>query len=167
MLKRSVGARLRRWFLDRVVSGPVTDTRKRYDEARLYLPHQRVGNITVYGHPPFVGDVTKALSVLAEGYPYGYSLVQRYVHAIEPDDLVHGPEKLSKALSGFGARAEKTTPEGKLPVTPERYAAFLVRVAAHRRRGLLYAPFSKRADLFAHKREEHAMKILLRSRGFA
>lgn len=164
MLKRSLSAKLRRRFLDRVVSGPVTDTRKRYDEARVRLPHQRVGNITIYGNPPFSGDVAKALDVLREGYPYGYSLVQRY---IEPDTLVSGAEKLSKALSAFGARAEKTTSEGKLPVTPERYAAFLVRLAAHRRRGLLYAPFSKRADIFAHKKEERAMKILLRSRGFA
>jgi hypothetical protein len=167
MLKRSLGAKLRRRFLDRVVSGPVTDTRKRYDEARVRLPHQRVGNITIYGDPPFSGDVAKALDVLREGYPYGYSLVQRYIHAIEPDNLVSGAEKLSKALSAFGARAEKTTSEGKLSVTPERYAALLVRLAAHRRRGLLYAPFSKRADIFAHKKEERAMKILLRSRGFA
>ncbi len=168
MLKRTLGARLRRRFLDRVVNGPVATTRKRYDEARKYAPHQRVGNITIYGAPDFIADVAKALTVLSGGYSYGYSLVQRYIYAIEPDGFAQGGETFSAAaLSGFGARAEKTTNEGKLPVPAERYAAFLVRIAAHHKRARLYAPKSQRADSLAQEREAHAMKILLRSRGFA
>jgi hypothetical protein len=168
MLKRSVGAKLRRRFLDRVVSGPVAHTRKRYDKARRLCPHQRIGNVAVHGEAAFTQDVAKALTVLAEGYPYGYSLVQRYIYAIEPEGFAGGGETFSSAaLGSFGARAEKTTSAGKLAVPAERYAAFLVRIAAQCKRARLYAPRSKRADLLGQKREERAMKLLLRSRGFA
>jgi hypothetical protein len=56
-----------------------------------------------------------------------------------------------KHLAGFGARAENTTPEGRLPVTPERYASFLVRFVAERRRILLSIPKSPRAASMAPK----------------
>jgi hypothetical protein len=104
------------------------------------------------GTQPFVEDVTKALSVLAEGYPYGYSLVQRYVHAIEPEGFSEGGETFSPAaLGSFGALAEKTTSQGRLPVPAERYAAFLVRIAANHKCARLHAPRSQRADLLAKK----------------
>ena len=168
MLKRSLGARFRRRFLDRIVNGPIAQFRKQYGEARRRFPHERIGNLTVYGNAPFVADVAKTLSILAEGYPYGYSLVQRYICAIEPEGFAGDSEKFSStALSGFGARAEKTTSEGRLPVPAERYAAFLIRIAADHKRARLYAPKSQRADSLAQKREARAMKILLRSRGFA
>jgi hypothetical protein len=59
MLKRSVGAKLRRRLLDRVVSAPVAHTRKRYDEARRLFPHQRIGNVTVYGDAAFAETLQK------------------------------------------------------------------------------------------------------------
>jgi len=71
-----------------------------------------------------------------------------------------------KHLSGFGARAEETTPDGRLPVTSERYASFLVQFAAERRRILWSIPRSAKAAAWQKKKEQHAMSRLLRARGF-
>jgi hypothetical protein len=131
----------------RISSGPARLLRDKYDEERRECPQQRLGNITVYGRKPFVEDVTKALAALADAYPYGYSLIQRYIHAIEEKGFVTSPNiRDPKHVAGFGARAESTTPEGRLPVTAERYASFLVR--------------------FAAEKEQQAMSLLLRARGF-
>ncbi len=167
MLKRSVGARLEMWILDRVVSGPARLCCEKYDEERRACSQKRIGNVTVYGNPAFTDDVTTTLTALADVYPYGYSLVQRYIHAIEEEGFVTSPEiSATKQGPGFGVRAEKTTPEGKLSVTAERYASFLVRVAVDRRRALLYARKSPRANTVGLKKAEHAMTLLLRARGF-
>ena len=166
MWKQSVGARL--WIsLCRYVSDrPAKLLRTKYDEERRDYPQQHVGNITVYGREPFVGDVTRALAALADGYPYGYSLVQRYVHAVEEKGFVTSPSVHDwKHLAGFGARAENTE-DGRLPVTTERYASFLVRFATERRRILWSIPRSEKAAALLKKKEQHAMSRLLRARGF-
>jgi hypothetical protein len=141
--------------------------REKYDDERRDYPQRCVGNITLYGREPFVQDVTKSLGSLADAYPYGYSLVQRYVHAIEEKGFVASPSIHDwKQLFGFGARAEDTTPDGRLAVTGERYASFLVRFAAERRRILWSIPGSAKAAALLKKKEQHAMSRLLRARGF-
>jgi hypothetical protein len=153
MLKQSLGAKLRRYFLRRVVSGPVELTRENYDSERRKYAQQRIGRISIYGNHVFIEDARTALSRLADAYPYGSSLVQRYIHAIEEEGFVNTSKISALQAGAFGARVEKTNAEGKLPATPGRYAAFLVRLAVNRRRALLYAPKSKEADLMAQKKE--------------
>jgi hypothetical protein len=167
MLKRSVSARIWIWLCRRISSAPARLLREKYDEERRDYPQQRIGNIKAYGRKPFVEDVAKALAALAEVYPYGYSLVQRYVHAIEEKGFVTSPNiRDPKHLRGFGARAENTTPDGRLAVTTERYASFLVRFAAERRRILLSVPKSPKAASMADNKAQRAMSLLLRGRGF-
>jgi len=166
VMLRSYARRLRGRILDRIVRGPAAVTRERYDDERMRCPKQRVQNITIYGDPRFRERVTEALERLEHAYPYGYALVQRYMHAIESEDISPGFKVQGPSLAGFGARSEKTTPEGDLPVTPERYAAFLVRVAANRRRALLHARKSPQAESMCRQKEEKTMKLLLRARGF-
>jgi hypothetical protein len=124
-----------------------------------------VQNLDIYGSARFIDRVTEALTRLEHAYPYGYSLVQRYLHAIEQEEITRRSKIAPEALAAFGARSEKTTPEGDLPVSPERYAAFLVRLAVNFRRGLLHAPKSPEAERMASKKEQHAMKLLLHARG--
>jgi hypothetical protein len=167
MLKRSAGAQLYVRLCRYISNRPAKLLREKYDAERRDYPQQRVGNIIVYGRAPFVADVTRALAALADGYPYGYSLVQRYVHAVEEKGFVTSPSIEDwKHLAGFGARSEKPTPEGRLPVTSERYASFLVQFAAERRRILWSIPRSEKAAAWQKKKEQHAMSRLLRARGF-
>jgi len=167
MLKRSVGARLYVRLCRYISNRPAKLLREKYDEERRDYPQRRIGNITVYGREPFVQDVTKTLAALADAYPYGYSLVQRYIHAVEEKGFVTSPNIRDwKHLSGFGARAEDATPHGRLPVTTERYASFLVRFATERRRILWSIPRSEKAVALLKKKEQHAMSRLLRARGF-
>jgi hypothetical protein len=156
----------RRRILTSVVTGPVQSIRERYDRERAQYPKHRIENVDIYGRPRFIERVTEALSRLKDAYPYGYSLVQRYVHAIEEEDITKTSSLTQQALAALGARSERTTPEGDLPVTPERYAAFLVRLSVNLRRGLLQAPKSNRSELIAQKKEQQAMKLLLDARGF-
>jgi hypothetical protein len=167
MSKPSLVARI--WIrICRYISNrPAKLLREKYDEERRSYPQRRVGNITVYGHEPFVEDVTKSLAALADAYPYGYSLVQRYVHAVEEKGFVASPSIGDwKQLHGFGARTESTAPDGRLPVTGERYASFLVQFAAERRRILWSIPRSAKAAAWQKKKEQQAMSRLLRARGF-
>jgi hypothetical protein len=167
MLKRSLRARV--WVrLCRYISNrPAKLLRQKYDDERRDYPQRCIGNIAVYGREPFVEDVSKALAALADGYPYGYSLVQRYVHAVEEKGFVTSPSIGDwKQLAGFGARAENATPDGRLPATAERYASFLVQFAAERRRILWSIPRSEKAAAWQKKKEKHAMSLLLRARGF-
>jgi len=167
MLKRSVGSRLYVRLCRYISNRPAKLLREKYDEERRDYPQRRIGNITLYGREPFVQDVTKALAALADAYPYGYSLVQRYIHAVEEKGFVASASIRDwKHLSGFGARAEETTPGGRLPVTSERYASFLVQFAAERRRILWSIPRSAKAAAWQKKKEQHAMSRLLRARGF-
>src|SRR5438477_13063263 len=109
MLKRSVGARLYVRLCRYISNRPAKLLREKYDEERRDYPQLRVGNIAVYGREPFVQDVSTSLAALADAYPYGYSLVQRYVHAVEEKGLVASPSIRDwKHLAGFGACAEDT-----------------------------------------------------------
>jgi hypothetical protein len=167
MVKRSIGARLYVRICRYISNRPAKLLREKYDEQRRDYPQHSVGNIAVYGREPFVYDVSKALAALADAYPYGYSLVQRYIHAIEEKGYVASANIRNwKELFGFGARVEDTTSDGRLTVTGERYASFLVRFAAERRRVLWSIPGSTKAAALLRKKEQHAMSRLLRARGF-
>jgi hypothetical protein len=160
------GRAIRGWFLDRIASGPVQSVREQYDLERSNCPTHKIANVDIYGNSVFIAQVIEALLRLHDADPYGYSLVQRYIHAIEQKNIHQDTRVGAATYPAIGVRSEETTPEGRLLVTPERYAAFLVCVATHRRRGLLHAPKSHRADLFARQREQQTMALLLRARGF-
>jgi hypothetical protein len=167
MLKRRVGARLYVRLCRYISNRPAKLLREKYDEERRDYPKRRIGNITLYGREPFLQDVTNALAALADAYPSGYSLVQRYVHAVEEKGFVASPSIRDwKHLAGFGARAEETTSDGRLPVTCERYASFLVKVATERRRILWSIPRSEKAVALLKKKEQYVMSRMLRARGF-
>jgi hypothetical protein len=126
-----------------------------FDRERSLLPSHRVGRIKIYGTKPFLREVTEALSLLQSKYQYGYSLVQRYVHAIIQ----------SKTRRGVGVYLgvvfEPGCDEGSLPVTPERYAANLVRHAIAFRKQLGWQIWrSPRSELGSLNRELHAMRLL-------
>src|SRR5215472_11915867 len=66
-------------LLYKVAAGSAEDA---YTAECAKLCEHRVGNIRVNGSEAFVRDVSDALTELQRGYPYGYSLVQRYIRGI-------------------------------------------------------------------------------------
>ena len=147
----SVRKSLIRW----IVSGSAIAAEKNYDRERALLPEHRVDRIRVYGDPPFVTDIVEALSQLRHAYPFGHSLVQRYIRAIVQSSTK--PEK----SGGIGVVYRKANAEGRLGVDPNRFAAALVREAiALRKFTGFYMWRSPRSELLSLKRELRAMELL-------
>jgi len=166
MRRRAWIRKARNWFLDQVVWRSARISREAYDRERSSHQSYMICRIRVYGNPRFVEQIKQALARLEAAYPAGYSLVQRYVYAIEQDKVTeHGSFRVS-TLIGIGVRSDKTTNDDKLLMTPERYGAVLVRFAADRRRILFNIPRSDRAEALARKSEHHAMELLLKASGF-
>jgi hypothetical protein len=94
-----------------------------YERERTKFPESRVGAIRVHGPEPFVSDIKEALAQLQRCYPYGYSLVQRYVRGIIDTDV---RRRNGETIQVLFVRA---TPEGRLQFPPDRFAANLVRHA--------------------------------------
>jgi hypothetical protein len=87
---------------------------------------------------------------------YGFSLIQRYIRCVVECDTAN-PAK----GSGIGVVYQKATAEGRLPYSPDRYAAFLVRRAAALRRWRSYDIWkSARSELAGASRELRAMRKL-------
>ncbi len=111
--------------------GAAVSAEDKYAAERAKLPESRIGNVVVHGSAAFVNDVTDALTQLQRSYPYGYSLVQR------------------------------TTPEGRLPFPPNRFAANLVRHAVVWRKQQGFGlTRSRKSQLQSLNRELHAMRLL-------
>lgn len=66
-----------------------------------------------------------------------------------------------KIYAGMGVRYERTTPDGGLPVEPNRYAALLVRIAVSQRRAVHFlVPRAPKSDLLELRKDIHAMTLL-------
>jgi hypothetical protein len=127
--------------------------RAQYDIARSKFSEQRFDDISIYGRPPFVDYVIEALRELKAGYPYGYSLVHRYLRGIVDNQRVEGVVD--------GVRYEKMGPTGRLSVAPSRYAALLVRQAIVQRQVWgLSIPKNPRSHLISLQKELDAMRRL-------
>jgi hypothetical protein len=87
------------------------------------LDERRLGNVRVHGSEAFLADVTDALAQLQHNYPYGYSLVQRYVRGI----IGSGTHR--RTGHPIQVVFQPATAEGGLPIPPNRFAANLVRHA--------------------------------------
>ncbi len=130
-------------------------SRPSFNRERSALSECRVESILIYGTVTFVRQVSEALSLLKTGYPYGYSLAHRYIHAIVQSNSTRG---MGIALAVIFQRASD---EGNLPVTPDRLAANPVRHAIAFRKLLGFQIWrSARSELASLNRELHAMRLL-------
>jgi hypothetical protein len=147
--------RLPRWITKFIFKGAAVDSQQQYDRERAKLPEHIVGAVRIYGHPPFVSQVTEALSQLQQAYPYGYSLVQRYIRGIIQSDF--------RRQTGHPIQVvfRSCTPEGILPFAPNRFAANLVRYAVVFRKQLAFGlARSRKSEYQSLNRELHAMRLL-------
>ena len=147
--------RLPRWVTKFIFKGASVASEEQYQRERANLPEHTFGALRVHGHQPFVDQVRDALSQLQRAYPYGYSLVQRYVRAIIQSE--------SRRQTGHPIRVvfRSCTPEGKLPVAPNRFAANLVRHAVIFRKQLGFGlARSRKSEHQSLSRELHAMRLL-------
>lgn len=146
---------LRKWITKGLIKAGRAPSEESYDRERSALPEHRAENVRIYGDASFTADIVEALSRLKCAYPYGYSLVQRYIHAVVQSKTRRGKGVL------LGVTYQKCTAEGRLPVTPDRYAANLVRQAVASRTLLgFYIWKSSRSELHSLNRELHAMRLL-------
>ena len=130
-------------------------TRPNYDRERSLFPNYRIDRISVYGTPGFTRQVSDALSRLKAAYPYGYSLAQRYIHAIVESNARRG---MGIAL---GVVFQRSSGQGELPVPASRFAAHLVRHAIAFRKLLAFNIWrSPRSELGSLNRELRAMRQL-------
>jgi len=135
--------------------GAAVSAEDKYAAERAKLPESRIGNVVVHGSAAFVNDVTDALTQLQRSYPYGYSLVQRYVRGIIASE--------SRRQTGWPIQVvfQRTTPEGRLPFPPNRFAANLVRHAVVWRKQQGFGlTRSRKSQLQSLNRELHAMRLL-------
>ena len=126
-----------------------------YRQARNALPTHAVGSVEIYGDAIFVGNIAQALSKLHKVYPYGYSLVQRYVRGV-----VQGESQRGKGIF-LGVVYREWRRRNELPLPPERVAAQLVRHAVKMRKVLGFSIWrSPRSELANLHQELKAMKLL-------
>jgi len=119
------------------------------------MPEHVVGNVRIYGNQPFIESAVKALWHLKDVYPYGYSLVQRYVRGI-----VQGDSQRGKGIF-LGVVYRQWRRKRELPVPPNRVAAQLVRQAVKMRKVLGFSIWrSPRSELGSLERELKAMELL-------
>jgi hypothetical protein len=119
------------------------------------FPLRRIGVTKVYGSDDFVQRVRTALETLKIFYPFGYSLVQRYVHSVIESDV-----KPEMGIT-MGVLYERTAPNSPFAAGPARYAAYMVRRAVGQRQSLGFAVRSSPRALAAIlKREAHAMALV-------
>src|SRR5438876_6509049 len=91
---------------------------------------RNVGVIKIYGSEDFVLRVSTALEALKGFYPFGYSLVQRYIHSVIESDVDPQIGILT------GVLYEPTTRGSPFAAGPARYAAYLVRRAVGERQSV-------------------------------
>ena len=113
----------------------------------------RADRVIIYGEAAFLRDVLQAFALLKSNYPFGYSMVQRYIPAIEESPRSKGP------FVAAGVRYETATPSGRLQVEPARYAALLVRLATELRCLLYFSiPHSDKFELVGLRMDLKAMR---------
>jgi hypothetical protein len=147
--------KLAKWATKYLMSLTARAAEKNYDEERSRLPERRVGRVRVYGADTFAKSVEEALELLQRAYPYGYSLVQRYIRGIVQSDTDPGRGTSNAVIY------RKTTADGSLGVPANWFAAALVRRAIALRK--LHGFQIWRSIRSAHgslNRELHAMRLL-------
>ncbi len=146
---------LRRWVVNVIMrAGAVAETRY-CNRAKRALPEHGLGHIRIYGTPIFVSSIAQALSNLRDVYPYGYSLVRRYIRAVVQRDS-------SRDTGIFlGVVYREWRINNGLPLPPDRVAAQLLRHAVEIRKVLGFSIWrSRRSDLGSLHWELKATKLL-------
>src|SRR5437868_6987424 len=105
---------------------------KIYEAERSRFPERLIGQVRVYGDSAFVADVAQASEQLQAAYPYGFSLVQRYIRAVIQSDI--DPRKGTSNAVIYRRAAEN----GSLGVPITWFAAALVRRAVATRKLLRF-----------------------------
>jgi hypothetical protein len=144
-----------RWIARSLITAGVVATERHFGRARKTFPEHVLGNVRIYGNQPFVDSAVKALSQLNQLYPYGYSLVQRYVRGI-----VEGDSQRGKGIF-LGVIYRQWRRKHELPLPPNRVAAQLVRQAIKMRKVSGFSIWrSPRSELGNLYRELKAMTLL-------
>ena len=142
---------LTKWLVQAAGDG----AEKIYETERSRFPERLIGQVRVYGDSAFIGDVAQALAQLQAAYPYGFSLVQRYIRAIVQSDV--DPNKGTSNAVIY----RKVIDNGSLGVPVTWFAAALVRRAVATRKLLRFhiwrSPCSALGSL---KHELRAMRLL-------
>lgn len=147
--------RIPRWFRKWYILATARANKRNYKLERSDLPEHRFDRVHIYGNSSFATQITEALSRLKQTYPYGYSLVRRYVDAIVQSNTTWG---MGIAI---GVVYQKTDSNGRLSVSADRYAANLVRYAVViRKLKSFYLCRSPRSELSSLNRELRAMRLL-------
>src|SRR2546423_301866 len=150
-----VPRRFKRWITRWLTKALADGADAQYDRERALLPERRVEKVRVHGHPIFTAQVIEALARLKQDYPYGYSLVQRYLRAV-----VESKTDPSVGETDGVVYCESDA-EGGLSVAPNRFAAALVRRAVATRKRLGFQIWrSPASSLKSLERELHAMRLL-------
>ena len=126
-----------------------------YQAESSRFPLRQFGVIKIYGTDNFVLRVSASLESLKKSYAFGYSLVQRYIHAVIESDVTY------VMGCGIGVWYERTAPSSPFAAGPARYASYMVRRAIGERQSLGFAVrSSSRALAAVLRREMHAMELL-------
>jgi hypothetical protein len=147
--------RLRRLAIKLLMRVSAAGAENIYDTERSLFPCHLVGRVRICGQDAFISGVKQALLTLQTLYPFGHSMVQRYIRAIiqshaDPDYGV-----------SIGVVYHDPTPEGVLRLSEHCFAAFLVRRAEATRKLLGFQIWrSRRSALGSLNRELEAMRRL-------
>jgi hypothetical protein len=138
-----------------MIAAGTAATKGRYAREKEGLRRHQIGRTEIYGQDGFVNKIREAILLLRTAYPYGYLLVQRYIHAIVQSDARRG-------MGGYlGVIFHPDTPGRELSISPSRLAASLVRHAIGFRKFLGFQiTRSPRSELHSLNRELHAMRLL-------
>ncbi len=146
IVRRGVNVLVRAWA--------VAETRY-YSRAKTALPEHGFGHVRIYGTPMFMSSIAQSLSKLSEVYPYGYSIVRRYIRAVVQRD----PSRGTGIFLGVVYRQWRIN--NGLPLPPDRVAAQLVRQAVEIRKVSGFSIWrSPRSELGSLYWELKAMKVL-------
>src|SRR5438094_349772 len=85
MYLRRIQFRVAKFFQRRLANAK--RPKRIYENECSRFPLLRVEGIQIYGTGLFTDRVSTALQCLERSYPYGYSLVQRYVRSVVESDV--------------------------------------------------------------------------------
>jgi hypothetical protein len=148
---------MRRWLGRMLNKSASVVAQKYYERACENEGERRVGNINVVGPNRFRDEVSESLRILEAHYPFGYTLIQRYLR---------GVVGLDAALDFgwvIGVCFEPVARSGRLRWPPERFAGVLLRTAIDTRLTKGYSICvwrNPKAQLPALKRELRLLRAI-------
>ncbi len=152
---RSIAKIVRRGVVNVLVRAWAVAETRYYSRAKTALPEHGFGHVRIYGSPMFMSSIAQSLSKLSEVYPYGYSVVRRYIRAVVQRD----PSRGTGIFLGVVYRQWRIN--NGLPLPPDRVAAQLVRQAVEIRKVSGFSIWrSPRSELGSLYWELKAMKVL-------